>query len=392
MPSTLIYTPQFLGTEYSGSNVIQDCYDNVGVNNRNMIAGSEGHYGYPDFPPLSNVGGAFILNGATHEKGVTAKGNWWRGGPLEQHYDGCFSAQFVVGSEGPLGTYSGDSWGATAYSKLKPTQPVFQGLNAIYELREVPDMLRQRFLTGGNPLKSIGNYWLALQFGWKPLLNDIRKTILFQRAAQRKLNWLLENNGKPVRQRVTLQDLSTEPTGWVGQSYGAFAPILSTQYYSTVPTYTFKRWETDKVWASGRFRFWLPDGPRDITYKRRMMAYLYGINPTPKVIYNMIPWSWLIDWFTNASDCLSSLDAGVADRLAADYWYIMRKKTVEINYDCTGSIMTRDNGPIDISASAHNSAFSLYRTKGDPFGFGTNPSGLSPMQLSILGSLGLSRL
>jgi hypothetical protein len=382
-----------VGREFYGDTLQSVKYSNLTVDYKQLVDGFRGHWGYPDFPPNTNVGGGFYCKGFYQRKGCTASDTFWRGGPLNQSYQGCFSAEFIVGAEGyPSGTYTGDDWGAMAYARLKPTKPTFAGLNALYEMREVPAMLRQRFLDPTRPLASISNYWLALQFGWEPLLQDIRNMVQFQRNAQKKLKWLLANNGKTVRASTTLSQASSEPTGWTGFNYGALYPVLVTQYYASEPQYTFKRWETDHVWATGRFRYWLPDGPRDIAWTRMMMARLFGLQPSPRVIYNMIPWSWLIDWFSNAGDCLSMLDAGVADRLAADYWYVMREKAVEISYDVNGKFFRPNGEVVEVTASASNRSYSKYRTKGDPFGFNSNPNGLNPMQLSILGSLGLSRV
>lgn len=390
MPPTLnTDSVVLLGKEYSGSTVINQMYGNVSVVRSDMPIGKGGHYGYPNFPPDRNVGGSFYRRGFQTDRNRTAVASCWRGGPLNQHYEGCFYADPIVGSFGfPTETIDAAAWGATAYSKLKPTQPTFPGLNAIYEMREVPDMLRQRFLPN---LAGIGNYWLALKFGWQPLLNDIRNMVAFQQKAQNKLKWLLEKDGKPTRQSVNLLNTSTETPGWSGANYGALQPVLVTQYYAEEPTYTWKRTDTEKVWATGRFRFWLPSGPRDIAWKRRMMAELFGLYPSPRVIYNMIPWSWLVDWFTNAGDCLSMLDTGVADRLAADYWYVMHNKTGTISYDCRGKFYQQNGSKFELSASVLSTSFLKFRSVGSPFGFNVNPNGLSPMQLSILGALGLSR-
>jgi hypothetical protein len=122
------------------------------------------------------------------------------------------------------------------------------------------------------------------------------------------------------------------------------------------------------------------------------MAELYGLEPSPTVLWNAIPWTWLIDWFTNASDMLSTLDTGVADRLAADYWYCMHEKTGTISYDCKGKFFQQNGSKFELTASVTSTQFLKYRGVGDPFGYGFNPAGLSPMQLSIMGALGLSRL
>jgi len=172
-----------------------------------------------------------------------------------------------LGSAYPQFNVNGASWGAQAFNNMKPTKPTFNGLNALYEMREVPEMLRQRFLSSG--LKGIPNYWLALQFGWKPLLQDIRKMVTFQRNAERKLKWLLRHNGKPIRASSTLVDSTTETvpvrTDWSRPNpLGSFV----TQFFSGTPYSLNSTVVQDRVWAVAKYRYWLPDGPRDINWTR----------------------------------------------------------------------------------------------------------------------------
>lgn len=286
-----------------------------------------------------------------------------------------------------------DAWGPEAYSRLKPTNPSFAGLNSLYELKDLPGMLRLRLKNG--LVKGSSDSYLNGAFGWAPLLNDIRRLVELQQKIQRRLEWLKRNNGKPIRREVTLLEdtTTTGPTIYGTPSHGHFWPIIGSanwagnQYaYLSSVTYT-------KIWASARFRYWLPPGPRDIEWDRNMLRRLYGISVTPSVVYNMIPWSWLIDWFTNLGDIIANLDSGVADRLAADYLYLMGTVERISRLDVTGNLyLDRTSGPMAISASTTNTFKHKKRIKGDPFGFNTNPSSLTVWQLSILGALGLSRL
>lgn len=284
------------------------------------------------------------------------------------------------------------NWGATAFARMKPTKPSFAGINAAYELRELPRMLKARFTPD---LKGASNYWLALQFGWKPLLRDVRELCSLQREAQKRLKQLLRDNGRPVRRRISLAETSDTSIISEGTVFGGtgLKPILDTRFFSGNDFRSVRETTSGEVWASARFRYWLPGGPRDIAWRRRMLAAIYGLYPTPSVVYNMVPWSWLVDWFTNLGDVIENMDAGVADRLAADYCYIMstmrRIQTISqiVNYYNGQGAATSS-----IALSSQRGVIIKERLKGDPFGFGTKESSLSGMQLSILGALGVSRL
>lgn len=355
---------------------------------RSSIADSGGHYGYPNFPPVGNVGGAVNIISTVTNRGVKNIGECYFGTGT-WGYKGS-----VVCWANPvsLATYqSPDAWGPDAYAKMKPTKPSMEGWNALYELKDLPMMLKQRFLQNG--LSSIGDYYLALKFGWEPLLRDVRNMVQTQQTMQKRLKQLLRDNGKPVRMRRELAHSTTEPLVSSGTSYGNISPGFgSTGFYRKQGLWTSTEYTTNRVWASARMRYWLPGGPRDIAWKRSMMFRLYGLRPSPRAVYNMIPWSWLVDWFTNAGSCLENMDAGVADRLAYDYCYVMREwQSVRL---MTGAahLYHKGGSPYDIELSSTSVATSRGRGYGDPFGWASKESDLSSTQWAILGALGLSRL
>lgn len=355
---------------------------------------SEGHYGYPDFPPHRNVGGPLIIRKANTDYGVTPYLRWTRtSNPAGTVYDGIWKAAvtpFGINSVAP----DGSGWSATAYERMKPAEPSMEGLNAIYELREIPHLLMQRFEKDN--LKSVGDFHLAMQFGWLPLLSDTINFVQTQRNAQKRLKWLLEHNGKPVRRRLTLAETPPEPIITSGDAYGALAPTLATQFYSGTPHWEQRDVTIDKIWASARFRYWLPSGPRDVAWRRKMLRRIYGLRPTPKVVWNAIPWSWLVDWFSNVGDIVSNLDAGVADRLSADYMYVMREVERTRVYNVQAKLRKVTTGvnwvlyPVNLTSTSWQ--ITRTRLRGSPFHPSLSQNNLSGMQLSILGALGLSRL
>jgi len=123
-----------------------------------------------------------------------------------------------------------------------------------------------------------------------------------------------------------------------------------------------------------------------------MKAALYGYQPTPSAVWNALPWAWLVDWTSNAGDIISNLDAGVADKCAADYFYIMRETGAICTKFAKGQFLMKGAQLTTLDATSVTRAYSKTRSVGDPFGFSTNPNGLNATQLSILGALGLSKL
>nr|UJQ85618.1 MAG: hypothetical protein 1 [Leviviridae sp.] len=350
-----------------------------------LSIGYEGHWGYPRFPPDSDIGGGFRLEKNDRVLNPVHVGTI-RGQTPSDTYVGSFSAnssmsQFGIGRHEPI------DWGAAAYNRMKPTQPDFSGLNALYELKDIPEMLRQRF----RGLKDIPNYWLALKFGWEPLLRDVRNFVNLQRNAQDRLQQLLRDNGRPVRRRITMQNREVNNVSTAGSGYGAVYPTLVTQFYAKTPVFLDRVVTTDRVWASGTYKYWLPSGPRDINWTRGMVARIFGLQPSPSVVYNAIPWTWLVDWFTGLGDVIENTEAGVADRLAASNFYIMREYRETATREATMWFKRVSGEEVSFTSSCVVTRKSCERARGNPFGLAA-PNPLSGMQLSILGALGLSRI
>jgi len=362
---------------------------------RNIVlaTGDRGHYGYPNFPPNTDVGGEFQLYGTLTSCDLVPGGvaRFFYG--RLPAYTSKFEGNLMVNpppTPAPVNEIDLSGWGTKAYNRMKPTKPSFQALNAIYELREVPAMLSQRFTKNG--LNGIGDYYLALQFGWKPLLQDIRNTVLTHINMQKRLKQLLRDNGRPVRRSIELTNSKDVSTTVVGPSYGGFSPGFVTQFYPKIGTISQTVTKNDRIWSKAEFKYWLPPGPQDVNYKRAMMAKIFGFQPSPAVVWNALPWTWMSDWFFNVGDILENMDAGVANRLAANHFYLMhqqenigRNDAFGFFYDTAGNVITR-------SGTSTCTQFRKTRVKGDPFGFFTPENTLSGSQLAIMGALGLSRL
>jgi hypothetical protein len=347
------------------------------------------------------VGGAFYLNGVKTTRGTTSTEEFWRGGELQQSYKGFFIAD-IPHTGAWFGNFPPDAWGAQAYAKLKPTKPVMNLANSIFELKDIPRMLKniinikeavksyRSFKAGA---RTSGSSYLEYKFGWEQLYRDVRRLCDAQRKAQKKLDWLLRNEGKPVPvETKPLLDSDDIVEDFAISGYGLLQPVLATQFYKYEPRGRRLTHNTEKVWAKGRFRWWLPPGPRNIDWTKKMMQSLYGTDITPSVVYNAIPWTWLFDWFSHFGDMVENLESGVAERVVADYWYLMRRKEWTITNNVTGWFVDKNLNEIQVHASSSSSAFVKARVKGDPFGFGTSNNSLDPGQIAILGALGLSRL
>lgn len=119
-----------------------------------------------------------------------------------------------------------------------------------------------------------------------------------------------------------------------------------------------------------------------------------GSRITPRELYQVMPWSWLIDYFSTLGSLVDTISAGVADRLVCNYAYLMQTKT--IRYYTTSSTRIVVGGEESQNSLAEASLLSQHtikvRVPASPFGWGLKQNDLSLSQTAILGALGLSRL
>lgn len=279
--------------------------------------------------------------------------------------------------------------GTTAIANVIPTNPLSGALVALGELRSegIPSLVgidtwRSRTLRA----REAGSEYLNVQFGWIPLVNDIRAfahSVIESDEIQRRYE---AESGKLLHRRFTFPTSITSEQSVDTDEY--LVPGLKVGYWDAIgdlTTIVTKRYE---MWFSGAFTYYLPPlgtRERDLAIANK----LYGTRLTPEVVWNLTPWSWAADWVTNAGDVIHNISAFSQDGLVMPYAYLMSRNTHKAELAHNGAIMRRHGTPV--SAWQTLTTTVKERTKATPFGFGLESSGFSDRQWSILTALGLSR-
>lgn len=287
-----------------------------------------------------------------------------------------------------------ESDGARGWSRFKPGKPVAGLGQAIGEARQLPSIPRLREAV--RTARKFGSEVLNLQFGWGPVISDVRKAITMALSQEKALNQLKRDNGKWVRRAGTISN--TESVS--GQSSGVDSgyPIFTSSHYyyggSNPGRYDYALTVRRRRWFEAQFRYWIPDIG---TYSgdRRALRALWGLNVTPGLVWELTPWSWLIDWFSNIGDVIDNVSLNAADNLVAKWAFNMTHVEYEHRVKSTINIKQYDgNGGIYLEpheVGVVQTATMKLRNVASPFGFGVELNGLSPKQLMILAALGLSR-
>lgn len=308
-----------------------------------------------------------------------------------------------------------ESYYATGYARARPGNPVADLGQFIVELRDLPAVPFRRALKGGASFKSIprialnelkdfrnlGSEYLNVVFGWKPFVSDLRKMYYLWQTIDKRMAQIVRENGKNIRRRATVESGSesgsTTSTQGYPWHYFRGAPPNWTSGSSFLVHETTTKY---RVWFSGSFRYYIPDTSSSLWDKRARLA-LFGALPTPELLWNVLPWSWLVDWFGNVGDVISNASPNAVDNLTSRYSYIMKSVEVVEEWNATSTWSALGPNPLfggtfippgEASTRTRLTTVTKCRSgSGNPFGLGVKLESLTGYQLGILAALGLSR-
>lgn len=200
----------------------------------------------------------------------------------------------------------------TFVGELRELPAVFKnwGLERLYQLNEHGEARSLRVKTA-QPFES----YLTYRWGILPMMSDLRKMTQFTciiRKRMRQLDRLAQ--GETIGRAVTLdgsysEGVNPSQTLWSQRAFAYSGPRTDRT--------------TQKSWATVRWS--LADDaptirlPSDKLY-REAVASVYGLTPEGlgKAAWELLPWSWFIDWFTSFGDLLDAIQ-GSLGRLPMQY-------------------------------------------------------------------------
>lgn len=279
--------------------------------------------------------------------------------------------------------------GTRAINIAIPTKPISGLLTTLGELRRegLPALVGSRTWQARTlAARNAGDEYLNYQFGWLPLVNEIRTFADTVRRSDEITSKYERESGKKLHRTVTFP---TEIETTMTESSGHYpAPTIKSQYFVGTSKKTDVTTVRTERWFSGAFTYHLP--PQGSRARSVAIANkLYGTRLTPEVVWNLTPWTWAADWFGNVGTVMSNASALNNDGLVMHYGYMMRKRTVERTVSITGSSMRINGRSLNLSQTF--TTIVKTRTKASPFGFGLTFDSFSGRQLAILGALGLTR-
>jgi hypothetical protein len=305
--------------------------------------------------------------------------------------------------------------GTIAVAACAPQNQLADAASMVGELlQDVPNIpglhLWESRLKALEVLAKSSDEFLNVVFGVLPTIRDLQGFVQAVHKVDQAVDQFVRNSGRPVRRRFVFPKESTttesvlsgiySPLGSQGEGSNIFLGSFSGCYpqYETIRTRTVER----ETWFSGAFLYHLPGwyDSNSESDRRRLMAELFGAKPDLDTLWQLAPWSWAVDWFSNASAFVKNVSALISYGTVLQYGYIMEKTTITDVYTAGAKVFN----PTKTLAENHvNPPYPAVhpltirntvkkRIRANPFGFGISWEGLSPIQLAIAAALGINRV
>jgi len=210
---------------------------------------------------------------------------------------------------------------ASVLSKTLPRTPLYNPVYQVGELRDLHLMLQKtnemiEFLqrAASDPKtalqfvdKAFSNAYINKLFGYDSLSQAVRAVLKLPTAAAKKFNFLMSRNGKPTTTRYTqkfplfVYDSGSRPSvvyhvpDWATVTY-------DNQWFHELPSLRCVVNQTIQMPSAA-----VPE-LSDSNYRS-----LLGLKLRVKDFYDLIPWTWFVDWFSDLGDYINVVEVIASD-------------------------------------------------------------------------------
>lgn len=236
------------------------------------------------------------------------------------------------------------NWSALASeaaSRTNPSTPLVSLPSVLGEARELPSLLtsipeflhfRGRGLLGllspktrdplsgnlfGDIVDAAADSNLAARFGWRPFVGTLLDMFGFVDAVSQRLAWLDQLlKGKSIKRRYKLPTTKT----WVDHG------LKTTHSEGCVVKHRMKTQYIHRSWVTTRWQLrpgtvlpTLQDGDAAFWLAFRLALGITSFEGL-QALWELTPWSWLVDWFSSVGDFLAANNRSLPVNLVSMCW------------------------------------------------------------------------
>jgi hypothetical protein len=274
---------------------------------------------------------------------------------------------------------------------------------------DIPSVLKnfQEMMAGMRSIRNLlGSDTLNIMFGWTPIIQEYANIIkvgmalervVYYESFRRKRQWEGPTASNEVLHTNTISHLGglwgnayqflspgsvRGPSGGWGVTYDAVTRTVESEDYHLTSKYT------GLAKASRRANSF-SDQAMDVSKR-------LGLVDDPQMLWDLTPYSWLVDWFTTMGDSISNANvySPLRGKYNVDYAYLTSQRVQAVETVLLRKIGTPPAYTFEASLKNTKSFVNTttrWRDRATPFGFGTQLGSLSASQFAILVALGLAQ-
>jgi hypothetical protein len=319
---------------------------------------------------------------------------------------------FPFGTVAPVvPVFDSNYYGNKAIASCAPTRPTASIYSLVQDVVEtrlmldgigaggkifVPNLFSSynAWLKGREKLvKAVSRSYIETTFGWEPFVRDIIEIANAVIHSVEIIKQMQRDNGRVIRRKFRFEPIhSTSVTnrsnlisfGSGDSTFNSISSSIVTGIGGGVSSTSSKQ----TMWFSGSFSYYLKAGNGLNDRLERYSQYaqkLLGVRLTPDVIWNLAPWTWLVDWNVDVSSALQAANIVQHDGLVVNYGYLMRTTEMSVK-DTVQATTSLGSKPITLYRGRFLHQKERFRST--PFGFGLNPNSFTAEQWAILAALG----
>lgn len=299
--------------------------------------------------------------------------------------------------------------GTNAISYSDPINPASNlGTSLAETMREgIPSLPGiQSWRDRTNILRGAGSEYLNYQFGWAPLRDEVSSVVKAARQHRDLLKQYHRGEGSnthrtfefPIQRSTSVLAPLSNDSSEASMPWSLSGNVQPARQVSLV--------RETKKWFEGCFTYGLPSSSDNW---RKALGFgsdadqLFGLSLSPEVLWELTPWSWAVDWFSNAGEVINNVTRFGLAGLVLRYGYIMEESIETVTVSGGGwtqNCADRKDSKGNLVFIPHSSGpwsrgiecVTKRRLPASPFGFSIGWEGLSPTQLAITAALGITRL
>jgi hypothetical protein len=176
----------------------------------------------------------------------------------------------------------------------------------IQSLHHLPKSVVELIFSAGSS-KHIPAEYLSYWFGWRQLYNDVIGMLIRPKTIGKEVNYLLERRGKPTtfRSRDKVAGTVTTTPSWVYDAPNTSLSLLETLQSFDPTTTRHEKHHEFRLVINATFDFPHIGVP---LLKEKLFLEKLGTSPSATDLYNLVPWTWLLDWFSGLGNYIELID------------------------------------------------------------------------------------